>query len=55
MEAHREYLDVQYVLEGQDTIGWAPVDALTPVGEFDAARLDALKQMLEECNEYSDD
>ena len=35
LEAHRAYLDVQLVLEGQDTIGWAPVDTLTPVGEFD--------------------
>lgn len=34
LEAHREYLDVQYILEGQDTVGWAPVDTLTPTCEF---------------------
>ena len=35
LEAHRAYLDVQVILEGQDTVGWAPVDTLTPEGEFD--------------------
>lgn len=38
LEAHREFLDVQYVLEGQDTIGWAPVDTLTPEGEFNTEK-----------------
>jgi YhcH/YjgK/YiaL family protein len=38
LEAHRAYLDVQYILEGKDTVGWAPVDTLTPEGEFDTEK-----------------
>lgn len=38
LEAHREYLDIQYILEGEDTVGWAPVDTLTPAGEFDTEK-----------------
>ena len=37
-EAHREYLDIQYILEGQETVGWAPVENLTLEGEFDTAK-----------------
>lgn len=33
-EVHRNYLDVQYVVEGVDTVGWAPTDTLTLSGEF---------------------
>ena len=33
-EAHRQYLDIQYIVEGQEVMGWAPVDTLTPVEEF---------------------
>lgn len=38
LEAHRDYLDIQYILEGQDTVGWAPVDTLTPEGEFNTQK-----------------
>ena len=38
LEAHRQYLDVQYVLEGQDTVGWAPVDTLTIDGTFNTEK-----------------
>ena len=24
-EAHREYLDIQYIIEGQETVGWSPL------------------------------
>lgn len=37
-EAHRQYLDVQYIVEGVDTIGWAPTDTLTISGEFDEVK-----------------
>ena len=37
-EAHRQYLDIQYILEGQETVGWAPVEALTLEGEFDTVK-----------------
>lgn len=33
-EAHRNYLDIQYVVKGKETMGWAPVDTLTLDGEF---------------------
>lgn len=34
IEAHREFLDIQYVVEGEECVGWAPVDSLTLNGEF---------------------
>lgn len=37
-EAHRDYLDIQYIVEGVDTIGWAPLETLTLDGEFDEAK-----------------
>ena len=37
-EAHREYLDIQYILEGQETVGWAPLEKLTLEGAFDTAK-----------------
>ena len=29
-EAHRRFLDIQYVLTGQDVLGWAPISRMTP-------------------------
>ena len=37
-EAHRQYLDLQYIVEGEETVGWAPLDTLTPAGEFSAEK-----------------
>ena len=34
-EAHRSYIDVQNVLEGEESIVWAPLDCLSSVGEYD--------------------
>lgn len=35
LEAHRKYIDVQYVVEGEDVIGWKNIqDCDHPVGEF---------------------
>ena len=34
-EAHRQYLDIQYIVSGQEIVGWAPVDTLTPTVPFD--------------------
>lgn len=28
LEAHRNYLDIQYILEGEEYMGWAPTDSL---------------------------
>lgn len=33
-EAHRKYLDVQYILSGREIIYWAPQAELTPAGEY---------------------
>ena len=37
-EAHRNYLDVQYVVEGEEVVGWAPLETLTLDGEFNTAK-----------------
>lgn len=33
-EAHRKFLDIQYVVKGQEVVGWAPVETLTPTVPF---------------------
>ncbi len=33
-EAHRKYLDIQYIVKGQEVVGWADLDACQPVVEF---------------------
>lgn len=38
LEAHGKFLDIQYILEGQEVMGWAPTDALTPDGAFDTEK-----------------
>ncbi len=38
LEAHREYLDIQYVFEGQEICGWAPTYEVTPAGEFNTEK-----------------
>ena len=37
-EAHQKYLDVQYIVEGEETVGWAPLDTLTLSGEFNTEK-----------------
>ncbi len=35
LECHRKYIDIQLVLEGDETMGWKPlVDCHNPVGDF---------------------
>ena len=34
VEAHRNYLDIQYILKGEETVGWAPVESLEVVQEY---------------------
>ncbi len=38
LEAHREFLDIQYIIKGKEVVGWAPVDTLTPADEFNTAK-----------------
>ena len=33
-EAHREFIDVQYIVKGEELMGWADLSTLTPAGEF---------------------
>ena len=33
LEAHREYLDIQYTISGSETVGWAPLETLTLSGK----------------------
>jgi biofilm protein TabA len=37
-EAHRRYIDIQYIAEGVEVIGWAPVDALIVTEPYDPAK-----------------
>ena len=36
-EAHRDYIDVQYVVSGDERMGWAPLSKMT-VDSYDAAK-----------------
>ena len=38
LEAHKEFLDIQYILKGGETVGWAPIEKLTLDGEFNTAK-----------------
>ncbi|HWQ08028.1 MAG TPA: YhcH/YjgK/YiaL family protein [Holophaga sp.] len=39
LEAHRAYIDIQVVLEGTDTMGWAPLAACrTEAGPYDPGK-----------------
>lgn len=33
-EAHKNYIDLQYCISGGELIEWAPLETLTPKGEF---------------------
>lgn len=33
-EAHRDHIDVQYIIDGEETMGYAPVSELTVTGDF---------------------
>jgi YhcH/YjgK/YiaL family protein len=37
-EAHRNYLDIQYVVKGKEVMGWAPLEACQPDGDFNEAK-----------------
>lgn len=40
LEVHRRYIDVHIVLDGDDTIGWAPLDSLREQAEVYDSELD---------------
>jgi biofilm protein TabA len=35
IEAHRKYVDVQYVIKGKESVGYAPLDGRLSVTEYD--------------------
>ena len=37
-EAHRQYLDIQYIVKGKEVMGWAPLEACSLEGEFNDAK-----------------
>ena len=37
-EAHRKYLDIQYIVKGQEVMGWADLAACQIEGEFNEAK-----------------
>ena len=37
-EAHREFLDIQYVVKGKEVVGWADLADCKPEGEFNETK-----------------
>ncbi|MBQ7802159.1 MAG: YhcH/YjgK/YiaL family protein [Oscillospiraceae bacterium] len=37
-EAHRQYLDIQYIVKGQEVMGWAPLEQAKLEGEFNVEK-----------------
>ena len=37
-EYHRKHLDIQYILSGEEIIGWAPASAMTASFDYDAGQ-----------------
>lgn len=37
-EAHRRYIDIQYLTDGEEVIGWAPLEKMTVTVPYDAAK-----------------
>lgn len=37
-EAHRQYLDIQYIVKGKEVVGWADLEACQPEGEFNVEK-----------------
>lgn len=38
LEAHRKYLDIQYIISGNESMGWSPLSDLVPAEGYDAKR-----------------
>ena len=37
-EAHRNYLDIQYIVKGKEVVGWADLADCQPAGEFNTEK-----------------
>lgn len=38
IETHRNFLDIQYVVEGEEVVGWAPTETLTPAEDYNPVK-----------------
>lgn len=38
LESHRKYIDVQYVVSGDEKMGWRPTEGLQPSTEYETGR-----------------
>jgi biofilm protein TabA len=38
LEGHRKYIDVQYIISGDESMGWSPRDGLSPASEYDSEK-----------------
>ena len=38
LEAHRNFLDIQYIVKGEEIMGWAPTETLTPADEYNPTK-----------------
>jgi len=38
LEAHRRYIDIQYIVRGSEAISWAPLDGLTVTMPYDVTK-----------------
>ena len=38
LEAHRQYIDIQYLISGDESIGWASTSLCNPIDTYDATR-----------------
>jgi biofilm protein TabA len=37
-EAHRKYADIQYIIDGEELIGWAPLEKMKMTQDYDPAK-----------------
>ena len=38
LEGHRKYIDIQYVISGNECMGWSPREGLSPAADYDAGK-----------------
>jgi biofilm protein TabA len=38
LESHRKFIDIQFVIAGDEKIGWRPTDGLSPTAEYETDR-----------------
>lgn len=38
VETHRNFLDIQYLVKGEEVVGWAPTWSLTPAAEYNETK-----------------